>query len=104
VPWFNTKSKQKEVARIEAYPLNVRVGENPLPVLAPPQPTTPVQTKDITTSATKTSGFVAGLLWGVGGVLGIMALVGGIVWLIYRRKKTKNKPKKKPIPDFYAFK
>jgi len=104
VPWFKTKNKQKEVARIEAYPLNVRVGENPLPVLAPPQPTTPVQTKDITTSATKKSGFVAGLLWGVGGVLGVMALVGGIIWLIYRRKKVKKQPKKKPIPDFYAFK
>ena len=103
VPWFNTQTKQKEIARIESYPLNVQQGENLMPVLTPAQqipafvPNEPKTAKD-------SNGFVAGVLWGVGVVLGLLVLIGGIVWFLYHRKKTKNKPKKKPIPDFYAFK
>ena len=100
VPWLNTRTEKKDLARIEAYPLYVHAGENVLPVLAPAQPvrmvekTPPPQVQDH---------FWSGILWGVSIGLIFFGLSGGIVWLIYRRKKTIQKEKKKPIPDFYPF-
>lgn len=103
VPWFNTKTHKKEFARIEAYPLNVRPGEIAPPVLTPPKPTN-VKLNDTKTLTQNSNNFITGILWGAGAVLGLFVFAGAIIWLIYRRKKVKKQPKKKPIPDFYAFK
>ena len=102
VPWFNTKTEQKEIAKIEAYPLKVAAGEMPAPVLEPAVPVHQLP-KIVETQPVKDH-FWSGIFWGLGIGAVFFGILGGILWLILRPKNTKIKEKKKPIPDFYPFK
>ncbi len=101
VPWFNTKTAQKEMAKIEAYPLNVAPGEVAAPVL---EPAIPVQQIPQKGPQSAQDHFKWGILLGVGIAILFFGLIGGIWWFVLRWKTHPKKEKKKPIPDFYLFK
>lgn len=101
VPWFNTKIAQKEVAKIDAYLLNVAPGEVVLPVLLSESP--PPQIVEENGEFVQNN-FWSGLLYGFGIAVLTFVLLGVGLYFILRCKKHKKKEKKKPIPDFYPFK
>ena len=101
VPWFNTKTAQKEMAKIDAYPLKVAPGEVTHPVLEPAVPVRQIQ--KVQTQPVQDH-FWSGIFWGLGIGAVVFGLLGGILWFFLRSKIPQKAEKKKPIPDFYPFK
>lgn len=101
VPWFNTKTTRKEVAKAGAYPLDVVAGEAVEPVLEPAKPVHQIPKVE---AQPVQDHFWSGIFWGLGIGAVLFGLLGGILWFIFRRKTHEKVEKKKPIPDFYPFK
>jgi len=101
ISWFNTQTAQKEIAKVDAYPLKVAPGEVISPVLEPALPVRQVQKVE---QQPVQDHFWRGILLGlgIGGVF--FGVLGGILWFFLRSKTSKKSEKKKPIPDFYPFK
>ncbi len=101
VPWFNTKTARKEIAKVGSYPLDVAAGEVVTPILEPAKPV--LQTPKVETQPVQDH-FWSGIFWGLGIGAVVFGLLGAILWFIFRRKTHEKGEKKKPIPDFYPFK
>ena len=101
VGWFNTQTKQSEKASVPARPITVEQGRI-APVIGSTQQEAPPPPKP---EQEKPEGnlYSSWWIWALG--TGLFILVIGIITLFWRYKKTHPKTeKKKPLPDFYAFK
>ena len=128
VPWFNTKTRQKEEAVLPQMTLTVLPGEGQavqedktvqkttpktkkkMTTMANKKPQNSNQEKDKKTTPKKKN---YNLYWIIGSSLGALMLGLGLGFILFRRKKhhsyripdeaPKTRKKKKPLPDLYPF-
>ena len=100
IPWFNTQTKQKEIAQIAPFSVQVKVGpiDTFLPTEISPTQNTPSQNEG-PLPAPKEFPFI---YYAMGGGLLALILISFLIWWGMKKKK-KTEKKEKPIPDFYPF-
>lgn len=100
IPWFNTQTKQKEIAQIAPFSVQVKVGpiDTFLPTEISPTQNTPSQNEGLL-PAPKKFPFI---YYAMGGGLLALILISFLIWWGMKKKK-KTEKKEKPIPDFYPF-